>query len=194
MSPTLREAAGRRGRLPIDVTVEPRRTLTDVPEPHPALHPGLAVLAPLLGIWAGTGNGVYPTIESFGYLEEVTFGHVGKPFLAYGQKTRATDDGRPLHAETGYVRVPSAGRVEWVLAHPTGITEIQQGTLSIDGDVIEMDLAATTIGLTASAKDVTALGRYLRIEGDVLTYTVRMGAVGLPLQHHLAATLHRKQA
>ncbi|MGV9799025.1 peroxynitrite isomerase [Mycobacterium sp. NPDC003449] len=161
---------------------------------QPGLHPGIAVLAPLLGGWAGLGAGEYPTIDPFGYTEEVTFGHVGKPFLTYHQRTKARDDGRPLHAETGYVRVPSPARVEWVLAHPTGITEIQEGTLSTDGATIEMTLTATTIGLTGSAKNVTALSRSIRVSDDELTYTVQMGAVGLPLQHHLAATLRRKQA
>ena len=158
----------------------------------PDLHPALTVLAPLLGTWAGAGAGEYPTIPSFSYLEEVTFGHVGKPFLSYGQRTKAADDGRPLHAETGYLRVPSAGRVELVLAHPTGVTEIQEGTLTVSGDVLQLELTATSIGLTASAKDVTALSRSFRIAGDELTYTLRLGAVGQPLQHHLAATLHRK--
>jgi hypothetical protein len=152
------------------------------------------VLAPLLGTWAGQGAGEYPTIEPFGYFEEVSFGHIGKPFLTYGQRTTASDDGRPLHAETGYIRLPSAGRVEWVVAHPTGITEIQEGTLTINGTTMGMEMTATTIGLTASAKDVAALGRSIRIDGDQLTYTLRLGAVGQPLQHHLAATLHRKHA
>lgn len=158
----------------------------------PDLHPDVAVLAPLLGTWAGRGAGEYPTIEPFGYFEEVTFGHVGKPFLSYAQRTKASDDGRPLHAETGYIRVPSAGRVEWVLAHPTGVTEIEEGTLSVNGTTIEMELHSTAIGRTASAKDVVALARSIRFAGDELTYTLLMGAVGQPLQHHLAATLRRQ--
>lgn len=157
----------------------------------PELHPGAAALAPLLGTWAGRGSGEYPTIDSFDYTEEITFGHVGKPFLAYGQKTRAADDGRPLHAETGFVRAPSPGRAEWILAHPTGITEILEGTLSEEGGVLVMELSATAIGRSASAKEVSALGRSFRVDGDTLTYTVRMGAVGQPLQHHLSATLER---
>jgi THAP4-like, heme-binding beta-barrel domain len=157
------------------------------------LHPSIAVLAPLLGTWAGHGAGEYPTIQPFDYDEEVTFGHVGKPFLSYVQRTKSRDDGRPLHAETGYIRVPSPGRVEWVLAHPTGIAEVQEGTLSVSGTTIEMELSATTIGLTESAKEVTALSRSVRIDGDELRYTVRMAAMGLWLQHHLAATLYRIQ-
>ncbi len=158
----------------------------------PDLHPDLTALAPLLGIWAGRGCGKYPTIEPFDYLEEVQFSHVGKPFLAYGQKTKAAGDHAPLHAETGYLRVPHPGHVELVLAHPNGITEIEVGIYRVTGGVIDVELAATTIGLTPSAKEVTALGRRLRIHGDELSYSVQMGAVGQPLQDHLTAVLHRK--
>jgi hypothetical protein len=158
----------------------------------PDLHPDLQALASLLGTWQGRGSGEYPTIAPFDYLEEVVFSHVGKPFLVYGQKTRAATDGRPLHAETGYLRVPRPGLVEMVLAHPNGITEIEVGTYTSDGTAIELDMSTTQIGLTPTAKEVTALGRRIRVDGDELAYSLQMGAVGQPLQHHLAAVLHRK--
>lgn len=158
----------------------------------PELHPDVAPLASLLGVWAGQGRGVYPTIAPFSYLEEVAFGHVGKPFLRYTQKTRAIEDGRPLHAETGYLRVVAGDHVELILAHPTGVTEIAEGTMTVAGAAIAMDLDATAIGRSRSAKEVTALHRAIRIDGDELTYTVSMGAVGQPLQPHLTATLRRK--
>lgn len=157
----------------------------------PELHPDIAGLAPLLGVWSGRGAGEYPTIEPFGYTEQISFDHVGKPFLTYLQKT-TDDDGRPLHAETGYLRVPSPGRAEWVLAHPNGITEIEEGTLTIAGPVIELELTTTAVGRTSSAKDVAALSRSIRVDGDELVYSLRMAAMGQPMQHHLAATLHKR--
>ena len=154
------------------------------------LHPGIAALAPLLGTWTGRGRGEYPTIESFGYTEEISFGHNGKPFLSYSQRTRS-EAGAPLHAEAGYLRTPAPGRVELVLAHPTGVTEIDEGSLEVHDDGLVIEVHSTTIGRTASAKDVAALTRSIRLVGDELTYSVAMAAVGQPLQHHLAATLHR---
>lgn len=154
------------------------------------LHPDVAMLAPLLGTWNGAGDGDYPTIAGFGYLEEVVFGHLGKPFLSYSQRTR-TADGRPLHAETGYLRVPAPGRIEVVVAQPTGVTEIDEGAVADDGATLRIDVASTTIGLSGSAKSVTAVTRSIRVAGDELRYRLDMAAVGLPLQHHLTATLHR---
>jgi hypothetical protein len=158
------------------------------------LHADLAALAPLVGRWSGRGSGKYPTIEPFDYLEEVVFSHVGKPFLAYQQKTASAADGKPLHAETGYLRVPQPGRVEWILAHPSGVTEIEVGSYSATGTVIEFEMTAATIGLAPTAKDVTVLGRSYRLDGADLSYTLDMGAVGQPAQNHLRAVLRRADA
>jgi hypothetical protein len=132
---------------------------------------------------------VYPTIASFEYGEEIRFGAVpGKPFLSYQQRTWALDDQRPLHAETGYWRPKPDGRIEVVLAHPTGISEIEEGTLA--GGVIE--LAATSIGLTATAKEVKGLTRRFELVSDGgLHYEVQLAAAGQALQGHLTAELRR---
>ena len=160
----------------------------------PPLHPQLAPFAGLLGTWTGRGQGVYPTIEPFEFAESVTFAHVGKPFLSYTQRTRSlTSPGQPMHAESGYWRFPSPGAVEVVLSHPTGVVEIEEGTVTTElNGTLRIDLATATVALTSTAKRVEALQRTFLVRGDVLDYTVAMAAVGVPLHHHLSATLHRE--
>jgi THAP4-like, heme-binding beta-barrel domain len=160
-------------------------------DPQPPLHPDIAVLAPLLGVWEGSGRGEYPTIEDFAYLESITFSHVGKPFVAYTQRTRHPETFAPMHAETGYLRVPRPGSVEIVMAQPTGLAEIYEGAV-VGGDApLVIDARSTSINATPTAKEVTITERTISVTGDDLHYTFRMAAVGQPLQHHLSATLRR---
>lgn len=169
-------------------------------QPGPPLHEAVAPLAFLLGTWRGTGQGSYPTIDDFSYTEEITFAHVGKPFLAYTQKTRHATTESPLHAETGYWRPvgtgvagsPSAEMVmEVVLAHPTGLLESLSGRFVPSEDGGAFELRCPAVLTTASAVDVTATERHIVIDGDTLTYDVAMAAVGHHLTHHLHATLRR---
>ncbi len=156
-----------------------------------ALHPDVEGLLPLLGTWVGEGAGSYPTIEPFRYREEVVFGHVGKPFLAYRQATTRLDTGLPAHAEAGYLRGVGGPRLELVLAHPTGIAEVDEGEVVASAGGLVLHLASVTMSGTATAKDVARVERTITVEADVLRYELAMAAVGQPHQHHLAAELHR---
>lgn len=151
------------------------------------LHANLEPLAALTGTWRGQGHGEYPTIEAFDYGEEVVFSHVGKPFLAYTQRTWSLRDGAPLHAEAGYWRAPGDGGLEVVLSHPFGATEVLEGY--VDGGTIR--LRTRVVSTTATAKRIDAVERDVDVDGDVLRYRVRMAAAGQPLTHHLAAELWR---
>ena len=157
----------------------------------PELHPMCAPLAPMLGVWRGRGAGHYPTIDDFEYLEEVQFGHVGKPFVAYGQKTRDAGTDLPLHAEQGYFRPQPDGPVELVLAQPSGIVEIHTGQITTTDGGLELALTTVHVATSPAAKDVASVERVIRVDGDTLSYDLSMGAVGQPHQHHLSATLTR---
>jgi hypothetical protein len=151
------------------------------------LHPDLAPLAVLLGRWRGQGRGVYPTIADFEYREESTFGHIGKPFLTYSQRTWLVPEGEPSHTEVGYWRPCAAAGVELVVAQPGGRVEVQEGTFRGG----HMELASRVVAATSTAKEVTEVRRVLDVDGDALRYRVDMAAVGQPLGIHLEGALHR---
>ncbi len=157
----------------------------------PDLPPELVPLAWLLGRWEGVGVGGYPTIDSFRFGQEITFGHVGKPFLAYSSRSWILDDDgnklRPGAAETGYWRPQPDGTVEVTLAHPTGYAELWIGR--IDGAKVE--IATDVVVRTPTAKEYTAGHRlYGLVEGELM-WAYDMAAMGQPLQAHLSARLKR---
>ncbi len=158
-----------------------------LPEPHADLEP----VRFLLGRWEGAGVGGYPTIESFRFGQEITFSHNGKPFLIYSSRTWLLDeDGnmiRPAAGETGYWRPQPDGRIEVVLAHPTGIAEIYLGEIA--GGKVEM--STDVVARTATAKEVTAGHRLYGLIGADLGWAYDMAAMGQPLQPHLSAQLKR---
>ncbi len=155
------------------------------------LHPALAPVSALVGTWRGSGHGEYPTIDPFDYGEEVTFSHVGKPFLSYAQRTWDPQDGTPMHSELGYLRAVGDDRFELVLAQPSGVTESLVGHAR-DG---ELRLVTQAVITTPTAKRVDAVERDLTVsedaDGATLRYALRMAAVGEPMTHHLAAELRR---
>lgn len=149
----------------------------------------LVRLAWLIGLWEGQGRGEYPTISDFAYREHTAFTHPrpDKPFLAYTQRTWLMPDDAPSHAEVGYLRATPEGRVELVVAQPSGVVEVHDGTAN--GDRIELTNIA--VAHTPTAKSVTEVHRVLERRGDDLWYRLDMAAVGQPRAYHCEATLHR---
>lgn len=147
--------------------------------------PSLLELLP--GVWEGPGDGHYPTIEPFGYREQLSLWRLGdKPVVAYAQQTWHGRTGDGLHRECGYLRV-DGDRVELVVAQPTGFAEVHHGVY--DGTAI--DFGITAFGRTASALRVQTLRRRWEISGDRLVTELWMSYAGVVDAHHLRSELHR---
>lgn len=155
------------------------------------LHPALEPLAPLVGTWEGAGEGEYPTIKNFDYIEEISFTNIGKPFLEYRQRTWNAENAL-MHVETGYLRVPAPDTVEFVLALPTGQVELCEGRLEVTKDEIRLFLEGQILN-TSTAKQVDATSRSYALLGDALKTSFDMAAVNHPLQRHLTSNLSRAE-
>ncbi len=151
-------------------------------------HPDLDSLAFLVGTWKGRGNGRYPTIEPFEYVEEAVFTPgPGKPFIAYRQRTRRAGGGEPLHSESGYIRPGGMDGAEMVIAQPTGIVEVHTGEI----DSNQVCFRSRDVRLSPTAVEVSQVERRIKVVGDVMQYRLWMAAVGQPFQLHLEAELTR---
>jgi nitrobindin-like protein len=150
----------------------------------PELPPSLEPLAFLIGSWRGEGEGEYPGSDPFRYTEELSFEHVGDPFLLVTESSW-TPDGAPLHFERGTLRPVGDGRVDLTLAHPIGVAEVSEGT--VDGT--NVTLRSTAVVRTATGSPVTEIERRYHMEGDRLSYELDMAMEGVARTFHVRATL-----
>ncbi len=158
----------------------------------PDLHRALLPFLPLVGIWEGEGQVGYPTIEGRHYRQRVSFGHDGRPFLAYESRSVLLGpDGEVLRQaarEVGWWRPVQGEEFEVLLAHPTGIVEVYAGAAT---GLTTWELSTDVVARTQTAKEVTANRRVYGVVDGALLYAVDMAAVGQPLQSHLSARLER---
>ena len=151
-------------------------------------------LLPLIGVWRGAGEAVYPTIDGpFAYGQQIVFAHDGRAFLTYEARSWLLGpDGevlRPAARETGFWRPQSDGELEVLITHSSGITEIFYGR---PRTLTSWELETDAVVRTSSAKDVTASHRlYGLVEGGDLAYVDERQMMGQPLQPHLSARLSR---
>ena len=175
---------------------------TDLPIPGdtanlregPELHPQCLPLLPLVGVWRGEGEIVYPTIDGpFHFGQQLVICHDGRPFLRHESRAWLLDnDGnviRPAARETGFWRPQTDDTIELLAAHGTGIVELYYGR---PRNQTSWELATDAVIRSASAKEVTSAHRlYGIIEGGDLAYVEERAMVGQPLQPHVSARLRR---
>jgi hypothetical protein len=162
----------------------------------PPVHDALLALLPLVGAWRGTGRGVVTASGvEFGYGQEITVVHDGRPFLAYESRSWLVDDAgaviRPAWRESGFWRPgPGSDDVELVVASNTGQALVFAGRA---GDQ-QWELQTVSAEHAPSAKNVDGERRLYALRGDELIYATELALDGHPFSPHLNARLARQGA
>jgi hypothetical protein len=159
----------------------------------PEINHALLGVLPLVGNWAGHGKVRVPASgDELAYAQRISFGHDGRPFLAYESHTwLLNEDGsvlRPAFRENGFLRVgPGEDDLELVLTTAAGIVEVFQG---VAGDQ-RWELATTAVGMTPSAKTVAGERRLYALMDETLTYVEELALEPGEYRPHLNAQLAR---
>jgi THAP4-like, heme-binding beta-barrel domain len=160
----------------------------------PDLNAACLALLPLVGVWRGEGEVVYPTIDGpFRFAQQVTIAHDGRPFLYHEARAWLLDAQgnvvRPAAREVGWWRPQLDDTIELLLAHATGIVEIYYGAPRTQ---TSWELSTDAVVRTGSAKDVAGAKRlYGLVNNGDLAYVEERAMVGQPLQPHTSAYLRR---
>uniref|UniRef100_A0A8C0QQS6 THAP domain containing 4 n=1 Tax=Chelonoidis abingdonii TaxID=106734 RepID=A0A8C0QQS6_CHEAB len=180
---------------------------TETPQLNPVIEP----LSWMLGTWLSDppGDGDFPTMKPFQYLEEVHISHVGQPMLNFSFNAFHPDTRKPMHRECGFIRLkPDTNKVAFISAQNTGLVEVEEG--EVNGQ--ELSIASHSIARISFAKkphveQVTYLPstrllypgcvclfpsqitRKFRLNSDgKLEQTVSMATTAQPMTQHLHIT------
>uniref|UniRef100_A0A8C2SP32 THAP domain containing 4 n=1 Tax=Coturnix japonica TaxID=93934 RepID=A0A8C2SP32_COTJA len=117
----------------------------------PQLNPVMEPLSWMLGTWLSDppGDGTFPTMKPFQYLEEVHISHVGQPMLNFSFNAFHPDTRKPMHRECGFIRLkPDTNKVAFISAQNTGLVEVEEG--EVNGQ--ELSIASHSIARISFAK------------------------------------------
>nr|XP_020641988.1 THAP domain-containing protein 4 isoform X4 [Pogona vitticeps] len=156
----------------------------------PQLNPVIEPLSWMLGTWLSDppGDGTFPTMKPFQYLEEVHISHVGQPMLNFSFNAFHPDTRKPMHRECGFIRIkPDTNKVAFISAQNTGLVEVEEG--EVNGQ--ELSIASHSVARISFAKKphVEQITRKFRLNSDgKLEQTVCMATTTQPMTQHLHIT------
>lgn len=150
------------------------------------------ILGALIGRWAGTGSGQFPTINDFAYREVLEIiDDYDDALLHYKQRTwRLTEDGESeSHTETGFIGVTEDGTVEITSSQGLDRVEVLRGGVSMSDDGFTLDVESVLI---AHDPRMIRSWRTIVYGNDQLSYTMGMATTAVPNGGpHLTAELTR---
>lgn len=154
----------------------------------------LEILNSVLGIWRGTGQGKFPTIEPFQYAEVHSFSQVaGRPLLSYTQDTfllgPAGEETEASHFETGLIKVEEDGSLTLSNAQDSMRVEVLRGLIE---ELEEGFQIVWTSELHGNDPRMVSSKRLYRFDGTTFHYTIDMATQTVPdEQRHLEASLEQ---
>ncbi|XP_070802051.1 peroxynitrite isomerase THAP4 isoform X2 [Pituophis catenifer annectens] len=154
------------------------------------LNPVIEPLSWMLGTWLSDppGDGTFPSMKPFQYLEEVHISHVGQPMLNFSFNAFHPDTKKPMHRECGFIRIqPDTNKVAFISAQNTGLVEVEEGV--VNGQ--ELSIASHSVARISFAKKphVEQITRKFRLNSEgKLEQTVSMSTTTQPMTQHLHIT------
>uniref|UniRef100_A0A8C5RPM0 THAP domain containing 4 n=3 Tax=Elapidae TaxID=8602 RepID=A0A8C5RPM0_LATLA len=154
------------------------------------LNPVIEPLSWMLGTWLSDppGDGTFPSMKPFQYLEEVHISHVGQPMLNFSFNAFHPDTKKPMHRECGFIRIqPDTNKVAFISAQNTGLVEVEEG--EVNGQ--ELSIASNSVARISFAKKphVEQITRKFRLNSEgKLEQTVSMSTTTQPMTQHLHIT------
>eukprot|EP01015_Nassula_variabilis_P023213 TRINITY_DN432_c0_g1_i8.p1 TRINITY_DN432_c0_g1~~TRINITY_DN432_c0_g1_i8.p1 ORF type:complete len:176 (-),score=44.08 TRINITY_DN432_c0_g1_i8:219-746(-) len=146
----------------------------------------------LQGVWRGLGKVIEGNLS---YREELTITQLKGNVFSMIQRTQHPETGNALHSEQGYIRLfpesegANKGRAEFIISHPFGVGEIEEGTY--DETTVRVETTQLVRSATAREPYTTKLVRVFQFVDGRLSYKVQMATTKQDLYDHLEAVLER---
>ncbi len=154
----------------------------------------------VLGNWKGKGNGGFPTLRPFEYMDHMRFKVIDEAFeiepLIHFEEIAWVIEGTKTifkHWETGYFKPTPDGRLQLYICHNTGRIEITYGfylELDLEKRSFKLEFESDFIRNDEGTIATMASKRILMYDGSKLKYNLEMSTSDVRgLRSHLTSVL-----